>query len=77
MCYTPYTGGDDYMFKEPNMATGSVIPLSIKEMEYKELKRKYELKQQHRHDYLVATYGIIGGVVSGLITSLIVGLLLK
>ena len=30
------------------------------------------IKKQRRHDFLVATYGIIGGIISGVASSLIV-----
>ncbi len=60
------------MSKIPPIAEGSVIPTGIHEIWLKEAKEKEELKKQRRHDFLVATYGIIGGIISGVATSLIV-----
>ena len=48
----------------------------LKEIEKAE--RKAEKKSDRRHDWLIATYGIIGGAVAGGIVSLIIsGLLLR
>ena len=64
------------MPKIPPIAEGTVIPDGIQELWLKEAKEKEALKKQHRHDFLIATYGIIGGIfggiVSGVATSLIV-----
>ena len=37
-------------------------------------QKKYQeaLKKQRRHDFLIATYGIIGGILGGVISSIIV-----
>ena len=48
----------------------------LKEIEKSE--KKAENKSDRRHDWLIATYGIIGGAVAGGIVSLIIsGLLLR
>lgn len=59
-------------FEIPNIARGTVIPNGIQEAWIKEAKEKEALKKQRRHDFLIATYGIIGGIISGVISSLIV-----
>ena len=38
----------------------------------KEAKEKEALRQQRKHDFLIATYGIVGGIISGVASSLIV-----
>lgn len=60
------------MSKIPPIAQGSVIPNGIEELWLKEAKEKETLKKQRRHDFLIATYGILGGFVSGVASSLIV-----
>ena len=59
-------------FKLPNMAKGTLIPNGIIEQQIKEAKEKADIKKQHRHDFFIATYGIVGGFASGIISSLIV-----
>ena len=56
----------------PSIAKGTVIPHGIQELWLKEAKEKEALKKQRRHDFLIATYGILGGIVSGVGSSLIV-----
>ena len=56
----------------PSIAKGTVIPNGIQELWLREAKEKKALKQQRRHDFLIATYGIIGGLISGIASSLIV-----
>lgn len=56
----------------PSIAQGTVIPNGIQELWLREAKEKEALKQQRRHDFLIATYGIIGGLISGVASSLIV-----
>lgn len=60
------------MDKIPELAKGNVIPHGILELQLKEAKEKQLLKQQRKHDFLIATYGIIGGVLGGVISSLLV-----
>lgn len=60
------------MPKIPPIAKGTFIPDGIQEFWLKEAKEKEALKKQRRHDFLVATYGIVGGIISGVATSLIV-----
>lgn len=60
------------MPKLPNIASGSIIPSEVQELWIKEAKDKELLKKQRRHDILIASYGIIGGIVSGVASSLIV-----
>ncbi len=59
-------------FHEPNIAKGTVVPNSILEQQLKEAKEKEILRQQRKHDFLIATYGIVGGIISGIASSLIV-----
>ena len=47
---------------------------ALKEIE--EAERKAEKIADRRHDWLVATYGIIGGAVAGGIVSAVIGMLL-
>ncbi len=56
----------------PPIARGAAIPDGIQEQALREAKEIEALRKQRRHDFLVATYGIIGGVVSGTLSSLIV-----
>ncbi len=56
----------------PPIAQGTVIPDGIQEVWLKEAKEKESLKKQRKHDFLIATYGIIGGFISGVVSSLIV-----
>lgn len=64
--------GGDCLNKIPELAKGTVIPHGISELQLKEAKEKQLLKQQHRHDLFIATYGIIGGILGGVISSLLV-----
>ena len=59
-------------FEIPDITRGAVIPAAIQEAWIKEAKEKEALRKQRRHDFLIATYGIIGGIISGLVSSLIV-----
>ena len=58
--------------KSPEIAKGSFIPDSMIQKQLEEAREKDSLRKQRKHDFLVATYGIIGGIVSGVISSLIV-----
>lgn len=60
------------MPKIPSIAQGAVIPDGIQETWIKEAKEREALKKQRRHDFLIATYGIVGGFISGIASSLIV-----
>lgn len=44
--------------------------------ELEEAERKAKKKADRRHDWLVATYGIIGGAVAGGVVSVVIALLL-
>lgn len=57
---------------KPIMAEGTTIPNGIIEQQLKEAKEKEALRQQRKHDFLIATYGIVGGILSGTASSLIV-----
>ena len=48
------------------------VPPGIEALLIEREKEKEAIKKQRRHDYLIATYGIVGGLISGLATSLIV-----
>ena len=52
----------------PDIARGVVIPDGIQELWLKEAKAKEALRQQRRHDFRIATYGIIGGIIGGIIS---------
>ena len=56
----------------PFLANGSVIPYGIQMQQLKEAKEKEALRQQRKHDFLIATYGIVGGIISAVTSSLIV-----
>ena len=56
----------------PPIVKGSGIPKGIQELWLQEAKETEAIKKQHRHDFLIATYGIIGGIISGAVSSLIV-----
>lgn len=56
----------------PEIAKGTVIPAGIQMQQLKEAKEKETLRQQRKHDFLIATYGIVGGIISGVVSSLIV-----
>ena len=58
--------------KIPSIVKGADIPEGIQELWLQEAKEKEALKKQHRHDFYIATYGIIGGIISGAVSSLIV-----
>lgn len=59
-------------FPIPDIAKGTMIPNGILEQQIKEAKEKEALHQQRKHDFLIATYGIVGGIISGVVSSLIV-----
>lgn len=59
-------------FPIPEIAKGTVIPIGIQIQQLKEAKEKEALRQQRKHDFLIATYGIVGGIISGVASSLIV-----
>ncbi len=54
--------------KLPEILNGTAIPDGIQELWLKEEKEKSYLKRQRRHDFLMATYGIIGGIIGGIIS---------
>ena len=56
----------------PEIARGSVIPEKMQLLWLKEAKEREMIRQQRRHDFLIATYGIIGGIAGGVISSVIV-----
>ena len=60
------------MAKRSGIADGTAIPSGIQDLWIKEAKEREALKKQRRHDILIASYGIVGGVVSGVASSLIV-----
>ena len=61
--------------KLPNISKGTVMPSGIQDSFLREEKEREALRQQRRHDFLIATYGIIGGIIGGAISSVIVLLL--
>ena len=60
------------MFKHPNIPKWPDVPPGIQDLMMKEEKEKHALKQQRKHDFLIATYGIVGGIIAGAASSLIV-----
>lgn len=56
----------------PDLASGKIIPAGVQELWIKEAKERDALRKQRRHDFLIASYGIIGGIISGVASSLIV-----
>lgn len=61
--------------KLPNISKGTVMPSGIQDSFLREEKEREAIRQQRRHDFLIATYGIIGGIIGGAISSVIVLLL--
>lgn len=59
-------------FKIPEMAKGTVVPISVLEQQLKEAKEKELRRQQWRHDFRVALFSAVAGGISGILTSLIV-----
>lgn len=59
-------------FPIPEITKGTIIPDGIKMQLLKEAKEKEALCQQRKHDFLIATYGIVGSIISGVTSSLIV-----
>lgn len=60
------------MARIPDLARGTAIPDGVQELWIKEAKERDALRKQRRHDLLIASYGIVGGIVSGVASSLIV-----
>ena len=58
--------------KLPKLISGEKIPNGIQKLWIREEKERAEIKEQRRHDFLIATYGTIGGIVGGVVSSLIV-----
>ena len=56
----------------PSIPAGPSMPPGIEALILKEEKEKEAIRKQRKHDFLIASYGIIGGLISGLATSLIV-----
>lgn len=56
----------------PEIAKGTILPYGIQIQQIQEAKEKETLRQQRKHDFLIATYGIVGGIISGVASSLIV-----
>lgn len=52
----------------PDMAKGAVLPTSFTEKWLEEEKERERLKKQHRREFLMATYGIVGGLIAGIIS---------
>lgn len=59
-------------FKLPDIAAGKVVPDELRVDWLKEAREKAAAKEQHKHDFVVAAFGIAGGLVSGVVSSLIV-----
>lgn len=61
--------------KLPNISKGTVMPSGIQDSFLSEEKEQEAIRKQRRHDFLIATYGIIGGIIGGAISSILVLLL--
>ena len=59
-------------FKLPDIAAGKVVPDELRVDWLKEAREKAAAKEQCKHDFVVAAFGIAGGLVSGVVSSLIV-----
>lgn len=59
-------------FKLPDIAAGKVVPDELRVDWLKEAREKATVKEQCKHDFVVAAFGIAGGLVSGVVSSLIV-----
>lgn len=57
-----------YGSPEPDSETTSTSMSSITQ----EGKNYLKYRKHRKHDFLIATYGIIGGIISGVVSSLIV-----
>ena len=64
------------MSKIPSIAEGTIIPDGIQDLWTKEAKKKEALKKQRKHDFLIATYGIVGGIIGGIISGVASSLIL-
>lgn len=58
-------------FKIPAIAEGKVLPIGIEHELMKQEKEKHLRKQQRRHDWCIAIFGVLGGGVMGLLTSIL------
>lgn len=58
-------------FVAPKLASGKVLPDGLEHALFEKEKEEFLRKEQRRHDWLVASFGVIGGGVMGLITSLL------
>lgn len=56
----------------PSIVSSPSPPAEMQALWEKEQKEKLAQKKQRQHDYLIATYGIIGGIISGIASSIIV-----
>lgn len=65
----------DLNFDIPDIACGAVIPHGVQLELLKEEKRKEELEAQRKHDFWIATYGIIGGLISGMVSGVVASLI--
>ena len=55
----------------PTMATGTKIPDSIIALQAKQAQEEARIKDQRRHDWKIAAFGVFGGAVAGFVTSII------
>ncbi len=67
-----YSHKDIKNIQIPTLATGTVVPRGTGDFEQaRELKEKHLRKARRRHDWLIASFGVLGGGVMGFLTSLI------
>lgn len=57
--------------KLPKIVTGEQLPAGVELALAKQAKEEAELRANRRHDWLIASFGVIGGGVMGFIASLI------
>lgn len=55
----------------PPIANGTILPDSVQRKILEEEKEKNDIKKQHRHDFIVATFNaVIAGIVSLIVSIL-------
>lgn len=54
---------------------GPSIPNGIQDLWLKEAKEKDAISKQRRHDFWIATYGIVGGILGGILSGVISSLI--
>lgn len=68
---------DPNNLKIPKIASGAWLPPGVEAYLAKKDAEQRARKQQLRHDWLIAIFGIFGGAVSGFLSSLLFWLITK